>query len=601
MCCKNKSLLVTEEEKIRILGLYGILAEEIIVDENGVKIHTKQVFEDSKYYKLKDSVVGELNQGLAQATEWIKANKEKLIGKFISVRIKAGESQLMNWDREQVPAISGVTTGYLSKQRYKTMKRFLGNYFDKQVSSGLITQEQYPVFDAFELVIGKSPVTEKKGPIPGNDYNSEQFVEIDLYIQSPEGCITGLGVHVMYNNVPSTDPKFGCRGGHSCDQAIFNVLLNGVSIGQANLNNAKDGASMNMGEDKKLIVTPEQAKEIISKSTNPKELVIALQCTSSNCHSSTAEVKITKKVGEGDSVLYHSCSPLLERNDNRTFEILVLDPCGNVIRMGKETGPKIDENANKKLVATGGYTYVTPEGYGQNTQGAVGDFIAENTKTGGFSRALNTTSMNDKDGNIVGPMMPYRIFTTGGAASVYGTNYSFDDGGGATNKQGPALVTDKGLRYTAKDKKIYMVSYLEPGTKISRILPYPAKNDNPPPNSTSPDILLDQTALGKPSPSGNYYITADTNNNYYWAKGKPAAVASEEDKKKQQEEANDKTQGIQRFKMDDESLAEFEKFFLTDHKVVKKIEDRLYEVVKTKMVYGGKEYGKGKQIRFVEA
>jgi hypothetical protein len=55
MCCKNKSLLVTEEEKIRILGLYGILAEEIIVDENGVKIHTKQVFEDSKYYKLKNS------------------------------------------------------------------------------------------------------------------------------------------------------------------------------------------------------------------------------------------------------------------------------------------------------------------------------------------------------------------------------------------------------------------------------------------------------------------------------------------------------------------------------------------------------------------
>jgi hypothetical protein len=53
--------------------------------------------------------------------------------------------------------------------------------------------------------------------------------------------------------------------------------------------------------------------------------------------------------------------------------------------------------------------------------------------------------------------------------------------------------------------------------------------------------------------------------------------------------------------MDDESLAEFEKFFLTDHEIVKKIEDRLYEVVKTKMVYGGKEYGKGKQIRFVEA
>jgi hypothetical protein len=57
MCCKNKSLLVTEEEKIRILGLYGILAEEIIEDENGVKIHTKQVFEDSKYYKLRNMLM----------------------------------------------------------------------------------------------------------------------------------------------------------------------------------------------------------------------------------------------------------------------------------------------------------------------------------------------------------------------------------------------------------------------------------------------------------------------------------------------------------------------------------------------------------------
>ena len=48
MCCKNNSLLITEEERKRILNLYGLIIEEVIIDEKGLRINAKSLFDGSK-------------------------------------------------------------------------------------------------------------------------------------------------------------------------------------------------------------------------------------------------------------------------------------------------------------------------------------------------------------------------------------------------------------------------------------------------------------------------------------------------------------------------------------------------------------------------
>ena len=124
--------------------------------------------------------------------------------------------------------------------------------------------------------------------------------------------------------------------------------MNGVVIGQANLNNQKDGGP----RSSKLTITDELAKKIVGN--DPKNLMLSLQCTSNNCHSSTPEVKITK----GEKVIYHKCAaPLAKRASTDDVPILELDPCGELfVKEGppenivttKEPPPKQSKNYDLK-------------------------------------------------------------------------------------------------------------------------------------------------------------------------------------------------------------------------------------------------------------
>ena len=594
MCCRKNSLLITEEERKRILNLYGLIIEEVIIDEKGLRINAKSLFDGSKYNDLEPTGKAELEKDLKDAQDWINKNKNA----FITTKIRAGESKLKNQDREQVPPVE-VPPGYLSKKRFKTMKRLLVPYFETLKSSGKI--EKIPVFEAPELIIGGPPVNPDGTMSAGTNasqYKAAQFVEILLMVQSPEQCLIDVSVEVMYDKTP--DSKFPCRGGHSCDAAIFDVMVNGVVIGVADLNNAGTGESKTSGE---LKITAAKAKEIFEKSENKEELRVSLKCKSGNCHSGTAEVRVKKQYETGPSVIYHACSPALERGDLKEYDILYLDPCGNVIKKGTEDPNKKGENT--LFAKEGGLNYIIPD----IKQYSVVNFIDENPNGFNTKPKLISPYVN---GSYT------RVFSTGGIG--YGNSM---EAGKQVNRLGqetnPAItVSNQGLKYTKGGVK-YMVAALEPGITLSRIYPakfgndltinyLPGVKDNLPPNSDKPDIVLDQTALGKQSPSGKFYISADTNNNYFWVEGKPQAVAAQENEELKKELEEDKKNGVIRFSLDDDSIEDFEDFFLTKNKMVKKLPEEgktpenqnLYEVITTQITYGGQRYAKGKKLRLVE-
>jgi hypothetical protein len=398
----------------------------------------------------------------------------------------------------------------------------------------------------------------------------------------------------MYDKTPNN--AFPCRGGHSCDAAEFDVMVNGVVIGVADLDNGATGESKSSGE---LKIDAAKAKSIFEKSENKEELRVSLKCKSGNCHSGTAEIRIKKQYESGPAVIYHACSPALERGDMNEFDILFLDPCGNVIKKGTEDPNKKGENT--LYAKEGGLNYIIPDIKQYNVR----SFVNENPNGFTAKPKLINPYVN---GSYID------VFSTGGIG--YGNSM---EAGKQVNRQGqvgypPITVSNQGLKYT-KDGVKYMVASLEPGLTLSRIYPakfgnyltinyLPGVKDNLPPNNDKPDIPLDQSALGKASPSGKFYISADTNNNYFWVEGKPQAVVAQENKELEE----DKKNGVIRFSLEDDSIQEFEDLFLTKNKMVKKVpeegkkpeDQNLYEVIVNEITYGGQRYSKGKKLRLVE-
>lgn len=316
----SKRFVLTEHEVKEIRGLYGLITEatEPLVIQGG------EFFDNGKWKNFSTKTKATLDAELQKAAKYIQDNK----GSVVYVKIVAGESQVTNYDREVNPPTE-VQSGYLSTKRAETMKTYITNYFQ-----GLVTQkilDKLPVFEAFETIIGSTPY--KKGVDKPDDqkYKNEKFVRVEMAIKPASECIVGLSVTVLYN--PEKDPKFPCRGNHQCDAANFDVLLNDVKIGEANLNNARDGGFRSSAE---LQVTNDLAKQIMGDT--PKNIVIQLQCKSQNCHSDRPEIIIKK----GTTILFNGCAPAKsERGDTSRMTILTLDPCGNLIPSLNQTDPNV--------------------------------------------------------------------------------------------------------------------------------------------------------------------------------------------------------------------------------------------------------------------
>ena len=129
-------------------------------------------------------------------------------------------------------------------------------------------------------------------------------------------CLTGMKVEVVYYD----DERSGCKdknsnkgGCHICNQAKFNVYLNNVFIGQANLNNASSetqegqtGDGERGGSRKStFIINEEEARGITQAKVDAKKqkipqgsVVFSIKGVSDNVHADVPWVKLTTGQGE---------------------------------------------------------------------------------------------------------------------------------------------------------------------------------------------------------------------------------------------------------------------------------------------------------------
>ncbi len=555
MTYKKKYLLITEDEKAYIKNLYGLLNEDTTEDDELV-ISASSTFAAGKYSKLSEEGLNELRTGLENASEWLQKNK----GSVIYVQVVASESKLTNFDNEQDPKVP-VPEKFLSRQRAKTLTRYLKQYFKTLVDTKVINET--PIFETPSILSGPTEYT--KGQVITKElkakYNAEQYVAVELKLMSPDKCLIDLEIEVKYSNSQAT-VKFPCRSGHICDNAKFQIKLNGVIIGIANLNNAADGESRTSGVIK---IDEKTSKSIIS--VDSKKLIFSLKCLSSvNCHSGTPEI-IIKKRGE---VIYNECSPAMERNDMTEYPVLELDPCGNVIKKGTGDATNNDETNKNTSAPIEGSILTLP-------QSITVDKTALVCRLGGYRNSPDRLIINI-NGNPVDLEDNCEFFIKQGGVPYYPRK---------TNKKTiiNAIVGPNGLNYWDKDgnKKLLDV---DPGTVISNIVNYNEKNANPI-TLKNPDGLM----VGDSSGSGKYHvesIESERSQDGFTLVFKPGPSPSVLE--------DEKSKNIIRFNLDDEDIQAFEDYYVTK-KLVEKTTDGMYKVIVNKITYASKEYLKGSILK----
>jgi hypothetical protein len=328
MGCCNRKLVITEQEKLEIMSMYGILLEGELPG-GGYEIDFSNTFK-SGYHSAKYINKTLLLEELTAAKTWLSSQLKGDKGKLVFVKILASESRVPNADAENGGVV--LAEYELSNKRAVAVNNFLSNIFDGWIKEGLIGGK--PIFAFPEPTIGgpnwcpsytkDETCVEKTDKNTDSKFTEHQYVRVQFLIDAPgmsEKCVDGLSITVSYNK--DKNPSFPCRGGHQCDEADFTVVLNKVPIGSVSLNNAKDGGS----RTGTVTVNPQQAKKIAA--TNAKKVEVYLQCKYAACHSATPEISISKNkfILPG----FPRCVPSISERDDFTMKhILTLDICGNV-------------------------------------------------------------------------------------------------------------------------------------------------------------------------------------------------------------------------------------------------------------------------------
>jgi hypothetical protein len=169
-------------------------------------------------------------------------------------------------------------------------------------------------------------------------YLDDQYVKFNISLSATKKedifeCLVDLVIDVSYYN--KKDVKFPCRGGHNCNQAEFEVYIDSVLLGIANLNNlgCKEELSKNPNacdRTAKFTVTNEMVKKIVGNPKwNKKTLILSTRCLSTYCHTAVQEVKIVNRDGVE---IYHGCvNPQSARGNTSQKILAVLDKCGKPI------------------------------------------------------------------------------------------------------------------------------------------------------------------------------------------------------------------------------------------------------------------------------
>jgi len=203
--------------------------DRILSEQNEVRTEALTVNFDAVWamgmWKLTSQQSGPIVQKLIGITDFINKNK----GSVVTIQIEAGESQVTNVDNED-PSKPKLQPGVLSQRRGESMVTFLSQYFQGLVSKGAIDKmPELPTpitqIGTTSYKIGSTDLKTKK-----DLYQKEQFVRAVISAKKDYECLVGMEITIGYFPGKS-------RASHFCDEAIFELRMNGVSLGEANLNN----------------------------------------------------------------------------------------------------------------------------------------------------------------------------------------------------------------------------------------------------------------------------------------------------------------------------------------------------------------------------
>ena len=263
----SKKFLITEEDRLHIRSMYGLISEEIDPNTGGsvtIQNYYKPGFYtlDSTDTQTNQPVKNKLTTALEEVTEFVKKNPDSIVEvKFISQ-----ESAIPNKDNEGKEGGNFMDVGGLSDVRKKYIEPYIQTYFNNLKAQGIIPQSveipplQYEKLAPVTPWVGQkfcpanstlqqqrsTCVQKYREGLKNNDseivalkkdkYDKEQRTEIIITVKKKTGdnttdCLTGIKIRVY---VPA----------HECQNAEFFIFANNTllynSVGgmTANLNNA---------------------------------------------------------------------------------------------------------------------------------------------------------------------------------------------------------------------------------------------------------------------------------------------------------------------------------------------------------------------------
>lgn len=227
-----KTVILTESQLKKVID--GVINEQNESRTESITVNFGALWPMGKW-KLTQQQSSQITDELVKIVNFINQNK----GSKITIQLEAGESQVTNKDNEVNPSVL-LQPGVLSQKRGESLKLFLDNYFKSLVGKAL-SENELPEIPQPKTIIGQTPYSgpqDLKDKSKLSQYQSEQFVRAVISAEKNYECIVGLEVTIGYYAGKN-------KSQHECDEAIFELKMNGVSLGIVNLNNS----SLDMGYD----------------------------------------------------------------------------------------------------------------------------------------------------------------------------------------------------------------------------------------------------------------------------------------------------------------------------------------------------------------
>jgi len=344
----KQNFSISSDEVVRILQMHENATKNHYLIKEQVKKTTElapkefslpaQTFKSGYHTEssLDPSQKQAIESVLNQMANYIKEKK----GIPMGIQIVTGESIPTNYDKENNKTLG---KGELAKLRGETIKNILTNFFQGLVDKKLIpSMPQIPEPKTnVELKMKQVPYVKGTDSPTDKKYEADQFIKFSIVSSGKETteCLVGLNVRFLYINQEASNER-PCRGGHTCNDARFDVYLNKTLIGVADLNNL-GCTGQECNRQSNLVVTQEMVNSIVNQPSFDNKLMLWYKCKSANCHSSVPEIYIyndKKTLLFPNSSFPNPCvAPMASRGDQGSKVLMFLDGCGNPVNVDQTT------------------------------------------------------------------------------------------------------------------------------------------------------------------------------------------------------------------------------------------------------------------------